>query len=341
MSDSYLSIFKRDNGVWYILYKEEGRIRWKSTGETTRVEALRKLSDFKQLLRVRPKTKTVSVFTTAFLSFARQNYARPTVDIFSIALGHLKRISGDCLLTSLTAQHPDRYKVTRLADKVSGVTVNVELRGLRAVMNVALRWKLVSENPFAKVELVRVPDVPPVFLTKAHFQKLVSLIKEGWLRDVVFFAVSTGMRRGEILNLRWEQIDLPRRLIHVQSNPTFKTKQGKRRTLPLNEVAFQLLSNRVGRSASPYVFTARDEKVAESYLSHSFKDYARLAGLSERVHFHSLRHTFASWLVQDGVSLYEVQKLLGHSNIAVTQVYSHLQPEGLHSTVNRISIALN
>jgi integrase/recombinase XerD len=56
----------------------------------------------------------------------------------------------------------------------------------------------------------------------------------------------------------------------------------------------------------------------------------------KNLHFHSLRHTFASWLVQDGVSLYEVQKLLGHSSIAVTQVYSPLQPEQLHATVNRI-----
>ncbi len=149
------------------------------------------------------------------------------------------------------------------------------------------------------------------------------------------------MRRGEILNLQWEQIDLNRRLIHVQSNPTFKTKQGKRRTLPLNEIAFQLVSNRVGRSPSPFVFTAGDKKTAESYLSHTFKKCARLAGLSEGLHFHSLRHTFASWLVQDGVSLYEVQKLLGHSNIAVTLVYSHIQPGQLHSSVNRISLRLN
>ena len=71
------------------------------------------------------------------------------------------------------------------------------------------------------------------------------------------------------------------------------------------------------------------------------KKYVTEIGLDGKLHFHSFRHTFASWLVQDGVSLYEVQKLLGHSNIAVTQVYSHLQPEGLHSTVNKISLTLN
>jgi len=82
-------------------------------------------------------------------------------------------------------------------------------------------------------------------------------------------------------------------------------------------------------------------KVNESYVSHKLKDYIRIAKLNEKLHFHSLRHTFASWLAQDGVSLYELQRLLGHSDIAVTEVYSHLQPEQLHSTVYRIEIHFN
>jgi site-specific recombinase XerD len=80
----------------------------------------------------------------------------------------------------------------------------------------------------------------------------------------------------------------------------------------------------------------------DRWVSHKFKYYVYEARFSDdRLHFHSLRHTFASWLVQDGVSLYEVQKLLGHSSIAVTQVYSHLQPEQLHATVNRLKVGLN
>jgi len=83
------------------------------------------------------------------------------------------------------------------------------------------------------------------------------------------------------------------------------------------------------------------KQLTKDYLSKRFKRYVHIAGMNPKLHFHSLRHTFATWLVQDGVSLYEVQKLLGHSSIAVTQVYSHLQPEQLHATVNRIVVSLN
>ena len=78
--------------------------------------------------------------------------------------------------------------------------------------------------------------------------------------------------------------------------------------------------------------------MTKEYISKNFKRYAVLAGLDDKVHFHSLRHSFASLLVQAGVSLYEVQRLLGHSSPTVTQVYSHLQPDQMHETVNKISI---
>jgi integrase len=150
------------------------------------------------------------------------------------------------------------------------------------------------------------------------------------------------MRRGELINLRWKDIDLQRRLLHIESNPTFKTKQGKRRTIPLSDVAYHLLMSKHRTSFHEFVFTLKGKPIFDNWVTNKFKWYVYEAKLADdRLHFHSLRHTFASWLVQDGVSLYEVQKLLGHSNITVTQVYSHLQPEGLHATVNRISIALN
>ena len=159
---------------------------------------------------------------------------------------------------------------------------------------------------------------------------------------MVIFAVLTGMRRGEITNLRWQDVDLTRKLLAIQSNPTFKTKSGKRRTIPLNETALYILSARHGKETSEYVFTLNGKKISEGWLTHAFKKAVYDLRLpDDRLHFHSLRHTFASWLVQEGVSIYAVKELLGHSDVKTTQVYSHLQPGELHSTVNKIQIALN
>jgi integrase len=212
---------------------------------------------------------------------------------------------------------------------------------LRSMLNTARRWKLLDHDPFDGFSFPLPPQSVPVFLTRGDFQRLLNSIKENWLRELVTFAVLTGMRRGETINLRWEQVDLSNRLIHLQTSETFRTKQGKRRTIPVSDTAFYLLKARQGKSPSEFVFTLNDRPIFEGWVTHLFKRYVREAGLNGKLHFHSLRHTFATWLVQDGVSLYEVQKLLGHSSIAVTQVYSHLQPEQLHDTVNRLRVEMN
>jgi integrase len=248
---------------------------------------------------------------------------------------------GDPLLVEITAEHFDRYKSERLK-RISPVTVNIELRCLRAAFNTARRWKLIERHPFVDVSMASVPRQTPTFVSPQDFQRLLEGIQEKWLRDVVVFAVLTGMRRGEILNLRWLDVDLVRRVLHIETRPGFHSKQGKRRTIPLNKTALVLLHSRRGKSASEFVFTLNDRQIFGDWVTHLFKRYVRKVGLdNDRLRFHSLRHTFASWLVQGGATLYEVQKLLGHSSPRVTEIYSHLQPEQLHDTVNRIEVPLN
>jgi integrase len=354
MSDrSKFSLFKRSNGFYYILFEEDGRKRWKSTRCRTKPDAFKALTQFRELFRERLTPKSLSAFTQEFLSYAHTSYKRATVEIYERALDLLKKFSDDVTLSALSPKHIDMYKMERLRSivsftagtkaerTISPTTVNMELRALRAAMRVAVRWRLLEKNPFDVAQFASVPEIPPTFLTKEDFQKLITLVVEGWLKEIIIFAVLTGMRRGEIINLRWQDVDLQRRLIHIQSNPTFRTKQGRQRVVPMNNVVFNLLSAKAGRSCSLYVFDKNGKRILGDHACKKFKHYIRESNLPEGLHFHSLRHTFASWLVQKGVSLYEVQKLLGHSNIQVTQRYSHLQPEHLHATVNEIEVSLN
>lgn len=335
------SLFKRNNGKYYVLYVENGRKRWKSTRAGSKPAALKVLTNLEKLFSAENPPKTLHQFTQEFLDYARSTFAHRTWLIYSGALNNLESLAGNTQLTLLTPQHFDNYKTKRLEAKKSPVTVNIELRALKAAMNTALRWKYLEANPLGNVTQARVAETSPTYFTKQDFQGLLNAISEEWLRELVVFAALTGMRRGELVNLRWEDIDLKRKLIRIQSNPTFRTKQGKRRIIPMSDVVFSLLSSKAQHIRCEYIFHLKGFKVNDDYASKRFKSFVRKVGLDGKLHFHSLRHTFASWLVQDGVSLYEVQRLLGHSNSKVTQMYSHLEPEKLHSTVNRISVSTN
>jgi site-specific recombinase XerD len=109
-------------------------------------------------------------------------------------------------------------------------------------------------------------------------------------------------------------------------------------------MAFHLLSAKHSQEIGEYVFTHRGKQIAEDWLSQLFKRAVRTKdiGLNDKLHWHSLRSSFASWLVIDGVSIYAVSKLLGHSSVAITQKhYAHLATENLHNDVNKISVSLN
>ena len=249
-------------------------------------------------------------------------------------------MAGDIPLPSLTMQHLDNFKIKRLIE-VSAVTVNRELQALRASMNTAVSWKFIEINPFSKMKQLNIPEQQPKYFSKIDFQKLIFMINENWLKEIIVFAVLTGMRRGEILNLRWQDIDLQQKTIHIQSNPTFRTKQGKHRVIPMNEIVFNLLTGRKVNSSCEYTFHLDGRKINDDYVTKKLKRYIRDSHLDGRLHFHSLRHTFATWLVQGGVNIYEVQKLLGHSSVKVTEVYSHLAASELHGAVNKITLPLN
>jgi integrase len=142
------------------------------------------------------------------------------------------------------------------------------------------------------------------------------------------------LRRNEILNLKWARVVLSKRVIRVVNSATLRTKSGRSRNVPSSDIGHVVLAGRADRSGGDYVFSRDGMPLYTAGLSRELKKYVRLLGLDGRLHFHSLRHTFASWLAQAIVSIYTLKELLGHSSIQTTQVYSHLTPSELHGVVN-------
>ena len=341
MPPTNLTLFKRSNGIYYIVDRRSEMAVWKSTGKTVKDEAKKVLREYHELhpLDLSPKPGQrirLYEFQHEFDEFAKQNYATGSREIFASALMHLRRLTGDVYLDTMTMRNVDSYKTIRL-QTVSPVSVNIELRALRTFLTTAVRWGYLEKNPFGGMKLVTVPDKTPKYLEPGEYDRLYAAIGQQWLREVVFFAVHTGARRSEIVNLKWTGVNLGLQIVSFESDGGFRVKAGKRRSVPLSEEVFQQLQRLEEKRCSEYVFTLKNRRIGANLVTQKFKKCVRRAGLSNDLRFHSLRATFASWLVMRGAPICSVSKLLGHSEVTTTQrYYAHLEPDTLHDVVQMI-----
>ena len=163
-------------------------------------------------------------------------------------------------MEELTGLHWEKYRSNRL-NEVRPVTVNIELRSLRAAMNRAMDWKFVPSNPFSRQKLCLVPESAPIFFSVEDFEQLVSAIRDDRFKRIMVFGILTGLRRSEITNLQWSDIDFTQKTLRVQSKADFKIKSGRRRIVALGDTAMQILteirSMAVGQAE--YFFIRRQE----------------------------------------------------------------------------------
>ena len=222
----------------------------------------------------------------------------------------------DILIRSITVKKIESYKAYLLNEKkFSPNGINIELRHLSAAFSVAVKFNYIKENPFKKVKKVRVPKKNPIFLTIEEAENLLNMTFNTTLFPSIMISLNTGARVSEICKLRWEDIDLENRIIQLDG------KGSKDRTVPIPDVLCNYLSN-LERKSDYVITSSRDRKT----ISNQFRDYADKIGLNKFT-FHNLRDTYASWLVQRGVSLKVIQELLGHESIQTTMIYAHLSPD--------------
>lgn len=223
----------------------------------------------------------------------------------------------------------------------------VYFRTLKAAFNKAVEWGYVNVNHFQKVKLPKKQQVNPVFINSDQLSAISNHINNEVIKDFAVFAFYTGMRLNEIINLTWRNVDLSAEVITV-GDDNFTTKGRNQRFIPICEEAFEALLRMKltpsfvlpltkGENIRRYVFCKNDgSKYCGNYVSRKFKDACIAAGMDHLIHFHSLRHSFASNLVQKGVPLYTIKELLGHSSISTTEIYSHLNMDTLREAVKKL-----
>jgi len=215
----------------------------------------------------------------------------------------------------------------------SGTTNRVVIV-LRHLFNLARKWRVpgVTENPTAGIALA--PDVTRErFLSVEEMQRLIASIEQDENRiaaQAIMLLLLTGARRNEITQARWDYVDWDKRKLLVPLS-----KSGKPRTIALNNAALELLRRMRAEIQGCYIVPSGVTGAPPPSLFFPWKRIRDRAGLPD-LRLHDLRHSFASFLVNRGISLYVVQELLGHGHARYTQRYAHLLPDTLHEAAESV-----
>ncbi len=316
-----MGVYKRGT-TWYIDYYAGYKRRREKIGPSKRqAETVLK----KRMVQV-AENRFLEVERCEKIKFERmtglylENYSKPNKkssrrDVTSI--NNLKPFFAGKYLHEITPLDMEKYKRKRQR-QVSNATVNREVACLKHIFTKAIEWGMVQKNPGKKVKLLRERNTRLRYLDEKEIGRLYDAGAEH-LKPIVIVALNTGMRKEEILSLKWKDVDYRIRTISI-----LDTKNGESREIPMNDIVHRTLLA-VRKADSPWVFC---KKSGERYgnVRKAFEGARKRAGIVD-FRFHDLRHTFASHLVMAGVDLRTVQELLGHKSFEMTLRYAHLSPE--------------
>ena len=337
-----MSYRRKDSPYWWVKYTDaSGKRTDRSTGTTDRREA--KALEAKWRLEahqmkqwgVQPE-HSFDELLVGYIKATRDEMRSP--ERVKYVVQRLMPFFTGRAMEGLRRSDISAYIEKRKADGVGPATINRELDLLSAAINYARkRWEWDIQNPVSGMSL-RLPEGRLRWLSRAEADVLIREAEKDrkslHLADFIRLALNTGCRKNEMLKLSWDRIDLKANVLRLEG---VHTKSGKRRAVPVNEEARRALLNRARFRAehcpdSLWVFAHKNGKRIQ-FMQNGFQAACGRAGIKD-FRVHDMRHTCASWLVQGGVPLLEVSKLLGHSTTEMTERYAHLAPENLKAAVS-------
>jgi len=262
-------------------------------------------------------------------------YFAPNKDIKSIQLKDC-----ECFLDSLKKSAPKG--------------VYNYLRALKAMWNKLMKWNYVSTNPFNAVELPKRQSLRPAYLTETMLEKILPFIEQEVIRDAIVTTFYSGMRRGEVVQITWKDVNFQKDLITIGSD-TYQTKTRNQRIVPMHpkvkEIFLKIVNskkikvkNREGDGNEVSVVQLPDKNryvfcksngycFTSDYISRAFKKAARKAGIDEAIHFHSIRHGSITRMILNGANLPTVQRIAGHAKVETTMAYTHIGLDDMREAV--------
>jgi len=315
-----VGVFKKGN-TYYIDYYVNGRRKREAIGESRElaktVLAKRKLEIAEgKFLDIKKKPKiSFSELAQKFLDYSKVNRSPGTYQYHYFNLKPILDFFSGSLIAEIGINEVERYKAKRIRE-VTAVTLNHELSVLKNVFNRAVEWGILGENPVVLIKKVPEKGSRLRYLSFDEIKRLLASCK-GILFVIVSIALNTGMRKSEILNLKWQDIDFENLIIRLDV-----TKSGKRRDIPIRSDLATIIQSLP--KINEYLFPNHDKHLKS--VKKAFRTATIKAGIDD-FRFHDLRHTFASQLVMSGIDLATVKELMGHSTIEMTMRYAHLSPD--------------
>jgi integrase len=265
-------------------------------------------------------------FAKEYLQWAKANKKPSTYSRDIYIMRMFDKEFKEKTIQEITTWQIEKWKSTRKEGLQAG-SVNRELALLKHIFSMAVKWRKLKENPAREVKRFKGETKRVRYLIPYEVQTLLSNC-EDFLKPIVTVAVHTGMRKSEILGLKWDQVNFEQGMISLSD-----TKNRERRDIPMNETVKTTL-RAIGRKGD-LIFPNRNGKQIDGVpLYFAFHAALAKSGITD-FRFHDLRHTFASNLVmQEGVELNDVRELLGHKNMSMTLRYAHLSPRHKTKVIN-------
>ena len=327
--------FRKETGSYYLHYTIEGKRHRKKVGRSRKEAELLKneleLKVRKSEHIFTPTSATLKGFAEAYLKYSASTKAATTV------AGYQQKVRlflDQCVKLKPTQVKPadiNKFMMSRL-EEVEPATVASDIRTLQTWFNWGKANGYVAENPCEKVQKIRnIKKNPPKYISLEQVKQLLHTSKTNPLYPLIATAIYAGLRRKELINLEWGDIDFKKNTLTVKNKDDFHTKSYKFRVIPLSDKLKTILL--VYRKKNGYCFLAPHGAKQINSLGKSFELICKSAGI-ENCTLHVLRHTFASQLVMAGVSIYKVSQWLGHADVKTTMIYAHLSPQD--DDINRI-----
>lgn len=329
-------VYKR-GGQWWVRFRMGGAHVRRSAKTSKKPEAqafLAKLME-EHAQAARGEVRPRHLLTDAMDRFLDESALKKgTIDGYRFNVRTLTRLLGDLHLDEISRRALAEFVTIRKRTGVTDATIRRDLAVLGSVFTTAIRWGWVDTSPvtaFNKRSL-KLSRPRTRFLSREEFARLHEVASDD-LGPILVLAVETGMRKAELLGLTLGSLDLRRREAHLED-----TKSSTPRRVPLSPRALETireLLERRSRPRSSYLFCKADGSQIGNPKK-AFEGACRRAGIDD-FHFHDLRHTFASWWVQDGGDLYRLSRILGHTTLQMSSRYAHLRTNDLHEEIERVA----